>query len=251
MAHPFGHRLIYAADPDFSDCATPMEVQAKAMMFLDQTITAFQDLGIIIKGNTLFRVLGIMVFSAIREAGCKIFGDYKLFDTQGTIENDASWLRTCSSLSILTVQVRVHPSVFTMLHDMLPHVIVAPVDPLTDLTDTEFKLRGEGSREEAIRAFFNYVTGLPARGVICAPSDLQYAPDGFTTGRKIITPAIRPAGATIPGDKNAANALTPIEALRNGASHIVVGDPIRLNNDLRGNALRILDEMAKAAATVH
>lgn len=251
MAHPFAHRLIYAADPDFSDCATPMEVQAKAIMFLDQTITAFEDLGIIIKGNTLFRVLGIMVFSAIKMAGCKIFGDYKLFDTQGTIENDMFWLRTCSSLSILTVHVRVHPSVFTMLHDKLPHVIVAPVDPLTDLTDKEFKLRGERSREKAIRAFFNRVARLPARGVVCAPSDLQYAPDGFTVGRKVITPAIRPTWATIPDDKNATNALTPTEALRNGASYIVVGDPMRLNNDLRGNALRILDEMEKAAETLH
>ncbi len=230
----------------FGDCTSVEEVQEKAKRFLDATLSAFGDLGIVIKGNTLFRLLGSSALVEVRSAGCQIFGDYKLFDVRGTLENDASWLRLFFGLHILTVAEDVHPDVFSMLKLVLPDVIVAPVNPLTDLSDAQFARRGEVSRADATRAFFARVATLQAQGVICAPSDLQYAPAGFTEGREIITPAIRPEWAVLPGDKNAANALTPRQAILNGATKLVVGSPLRHNGTLRDNALRVLDEIGEA-----
>lgn len=246
MAHPLAQRLIYAADVNFDDCTNNREAHVKAATFLESTLQALQGLGIIIKGNTLLRVLGMTAIPIIEASGCKVFADYKLFDVQDTIANDASWMRLFPGIKILTVAEDVHPKVFAKLERDLPDVLIAPVNPLTDLTDAEFARRGEQSRIHATAAFFSRVTTLSAKGVICAPSDLRHAPAQFAVGRTIITPGIRPTWSKKPGDTNAVNALTPREAIIAGADCLVVGSPIRINNDLRGNTLRILDEITEA-----
>lgn len=246
MAHPHAHQLAYALDVNFNDCYNIKEVHVKAAKELESAMDALRDLGIIIKGNTLFRVLGMTALTFLGAAGFKIFADYKAFDVRSTLQNDASWLRLFPNISILTVSERVHPDAFVNFAKDMPGTVIAPIDPLTDLSDAEFKRRGEVNRGFASSAFFKRVAELPASGIICSPRDLQYAPPGFATGRTIITPAIRPKFATIEGDTNAGNALTPRDAILAGSDCLVLGSPLRHNGTLRSNALRVLDEIAEA-----
>lgn len=244
--HPCANRLIYAADMSFAKELSINKMISLARSELDTICAAFDGLGITIKGNTIFRVLGATAFYQLDEAGCNVFGDYKLFDVQSTCNNEGSWLQNVPNLDILTVDIGVHPKVFTSLVNTLPNTIIAPVGPLTDLGDEEFAARGQTDRKTAVTHFFKRVTKLPSTGVISSPKDLALAPEGFRMGRILISPGIRPLFARVKNDTNAINALTPAKAIYAGVDKMVIGGPIRHNGKLRSNAIRILDETQEA-----
>ncbi|MFT7507361.1 MAG: orotidine-5'-phosphate decarboxylase [Acidimicrobiales bacterium] len=244
--HPHAKRLIYAADMTFEKDMTVKAMIEHATAELDRCCEAFDGLGITIKGNTIFRLLGATALLQLEKAKCDVFGDYKLFDVQSTCINDGSWLQNIRNLEILTVNADVHPNVFTKFAEMLPNTIVAPIKPLTDLTDEVFESRGEANRASAVRKFFQQVMQVQSNGAICSPKDLELAPSGFQTARTIITPGIRPLYTFVSDDTNAVNALTPQKAIFAGSDRLVVGSPVRFRNQMRRNAIRILDEIGAA-----
>lgn len=251
MTHEHARRLIYAADASFEDCATLAAAEEKAKRFLGKTIEALHDTEVTIKGNTVYRFLGATAMAAVATAGLLNFGDYKLFDVQDTCANDFSWFRLVPNLEILTICERVHPAIFEEAARVLPNTVIAPIYPLTDLKDEDFEVRGEIDRTTAVTEFFRRAAKLPAKGSISSARDLQLAPQGFLVEHEAITPAIRPEWYFESGDKNAVNALTPRKAILAGATRMVIGSPLRKNGDLRGNAMRALDEIGEALIELH
>jgi orotidine-5'-phosphate decarboxylase len=91
--------------------------------------------------------------------------------------------------------------------------------------------------------------GLAAglRGFVCSPQEVASlraltGPQGV-----LVTPGIRPAGAETPGRIDDQKRIaTPAEALRQGASYLVVGRPITQAPDPAEAADAILKEMAEA-----
>lgn len=246
MKNAITKRLIYAVDMRFEAGLSLQEVTDQAKRELAYCCKSLDGLGITLKGNTIFRILGAEAFKQLADAGCSVFADYKLFDTQATCQNDCSWLATVPNLEILTVQADVHSRVFEELSRLLPATIIAPVKVLTDLDDEYFIERDEGNRKEATQKFFAYVTTLKANGIICSPIDLECAPTDLLTSREIITPGIRPAYLPVESDQNAVNSLTPTEAIALGADRLVIGAPLRYQNNLRDNAKRVLEEISLA-----
>jgi orotidine-5'-phosphate decarboxylase len=61
-----------------------------------------------------------------------------------------------------------------------------------------------------------------------------------STGKLIVTPGVRPAGAAL-GDQK--RVTTPAQAIANGADHVVVGRPIWQAENPRAAAQAILAEM--------
>ncbi len=61
----------------------------------------------------------------------------------------------------------------------------------------------------------------------------------------VITPGIRPTWGIVEGDDQK-RVVTPAEAIRNGADHIVVGRPIRNASDPLEAAWKIRSEIASA-----
>jgi orotidine-5'-phosphate decarboxylase len=81
------------------------------------------------------------------------------------------------------------------------------------------------------------------RGFVCSPQEVRtlrtlVGPEGV-----LVTPGIRPAGADAGDQKRIA---TPAEALRQGASYLVVGRPITQAPDPSDAIEAILREMAEA-----
>jgi len=90
--------------------------------------------------------------------------------------------------------------------------------------------------ERAGRAF-----DAGADGVIASPQEsglIRALPE--STGRLIVTPGVRPAGADA-GDQK--RITTPADAIKNGSDHIVVGRPIWKAADPRAAAQAIVAEM--------
>jgi orotidine-5'-phosphate decarboxylase len=87
--------------------------------------------------------------------------------------------------------------------------------------------------------------GLDAgiHGFVCSPQEV--ASLRTLTGPRgvLVVPGIRPAGAAVGDQKRIA---TPAEALRRGASYLVVGRPITKASDPAQAADAILKEMAEA-----
>ena len=73
MLHPYAETLIYAADLTFPKGATIPQMLEQAQRELDTACQAFDGLGITIKGNTLFRTLGLSAFTQLADAGCRAF----------------------------------------------------------------------------------------------------------------------------------------------------------------------------------
>lgn len=82
-----------------------------------------------------------------------------------------------------------------------------------------------------------------ADGVIASPEEAAAIRQRLGADFLIVTPGIRPAGAAR-GDQQ--RVATPAEALRSGATHLVIGRPITAADDPRAAALAIVREMEES-----
>ena len=80
-------------------------------------------------------------------------------------------------------------------------------------------------------------------GIVCSASEAAAARKIVGPDLAVVTPGIRPDGAEH-GDQK--RVVTPADAIRNGASHLVVSRPIVQAADRRAAAQAILAEMAHA-----
>ena len=81
-----------------------------------------------------------------------------------------------------------------------------------------------------------------AHGVVASGHEAAALRERLGSEALIVTPGIRPAFAAATQDQ--ARVMTPRAAFENGASHIVVGRPIRDAEDPRAAALAIQAEIA-------
>ena len=77
-------------------------------------------------------------------------------------------------------------------------------------------------------------------GVVASPQEAALIREACGEDFLIVTPGVRPAGSAVNDQSRIA---TPAAALRNGASHLVIGRPIRAAEDPRAAAEAILKEM--------
>ena len=77
-------------------------------------------------------------------------------------------------------------------------------------------------------------------GVVASPQEAAMIRQACGKDFLIVTPGVRPAGASVDDQSRIA---TPAAALANGATHLVIGRPIRAAKDPREAALAILKEM--------
>jgi orotidine-5'-phosphate decarboxylase len=108
-----------------------------------------------------------------------------------------------------------------------------------------------GSVEEQVLrlARLGWESGL--RGVVASPLEIEALRREHGRDLRIVTPGVRPAGAAVlgagkPDDQR--RVLTPTQAIRAGADHLVIGRPITGHADPRAAAERIVTEVAVALA---
>jgi len=80
-----------------------------------------------------------------------------------------------------------------------------------------------------------------ADGVVCSPREIAALRRACGPDFKLVVPGIRPAGSDI-GDQK--RVKTPVEAIRDGASYLVVGRPITAADDPAAAARAIVRDIA-------
>lgn len=181
------------------------------------------------------------------EQGKRIFLDMKLFDIGATIEAAVRGLAQYD-LDFLTVHGDPHVVRAAKEGAGGKSLRILAVTILTSLdrADLDAGLIRAGdiaeiTTERAARAF-----EAGADGVIASPQEaalIRALPEA--TGKLIVTPGVRPAGAALGDQKRVA---TPAQAIRDGVDHIVLGRPIWAAPDPRAAAQAILAELASPRA---
>ena len=203
-------------------------------------------------GMELFYGEGIEIIKMIKEMGHKIFLDLKLHDIPNTVAQGL-----CSLLYQGVDIMNVHASGgYTMMKTAADTVraeakkmgIEAPkiiaVTILTSINEADWEGLGQTAsiKDQAIRlAKLTKEAGLD--GVVASPQEAKFIREACGEDFLIITPGVRPAGASIDDQSRIA---TPARALADGATHLVVGRPIRAAQNPVEAAENILKEMENA-----
>ena len=197
-------------------------------------------------GMELFYSVGAGVVEWLKARDKKIFLDLKLHDIPNTVAGGL-----CSLMNLGADILNVHAAGgFTMMKTAAeklhaeaekrgvacPKLIAITV--LTSISQAEWC--GALKISEQVVQFAKSARAAGLDGVVASPQEAKLIRDACGEKFLIVTPGIRPAGVGIDDQQRIA---TPAAALKNGATHLVIGRPIRAAKNPREAALKILEEM--------
>jgi orotidine-5'-phosphate decarboxylase len=196
-------------------------------------------------GLELFVAAGPAVVEPLLKLGHEIFLDLKLHDIPNTV---AGAVRSAASLGVrmMTVHAAGGPAMLAAAREALVGVANPPellaVTVLTSMDETQLKAIGV-HRSAAHQVELMAKVGLEAgiHGFVCSPLEVAALRQITGPAGVLVTPGIRPADGAAGDQKRIA---TPAEALRQGASYLVVGRPITQSAEPAKAAEAILEEMA-------
>jgi len=173
----------------------------------------------------------------LKAQGKYVFADFKLHDIGATVEKAA---RSVAALGVDLLTVHARPQVMAAAAKGVEgrSTKVLGVTVLTSLSEKDLRAIGHSqTAEELIEIRTKQAVESGIHGVVASPLEAEMiraiVPEDFL----IMTPGVRPAGADAGDQKRVA---TPAQAIRNGASHIVVGRPITQNGDPKTAAKKII-----------
>ena len=184
-----------------------------------------------------------------QEHGKRIFLDMKLFDIGATVE---AAVRGIAQYDLDFLTVHGDPQVVRAAAEGKSgtglKILAVTVLTSLDRADLDANLIRAGDLSEITIERAARALEAGADGVICSPQEaaaIRALPQA--TGRLIVTPGVRPAGADLGDQKRVA---TPAQAIADGVDHIVVGRPVWRSSDPAAAARAIVAEMMSPQARV-
>lgn len=229
---PTQDRLIIALD-------LPTVADARAMVDRIGSAGSFYKIG-----YQLMPVGGIDLARELSDAGRKVFLDFKFHDIGATVERG---VRSVVRLGGDFLTVHAEPDVLKGAIDGRGddrRLKILGVTVLTSLTQASLAESGIAMKLEDLvlhRAEFAAKAG--ADGVVASAREAAAIRARFGDALLIVTPGVRPVGASADDQKRI---VTPAEAIRAGADHLVVGRPIVGAKDPAAAARAITAEIAAA-----
>jgi orotidine-5'-phosphate decarboxylase len=194
-------------------------------------------------GLTLLAADGLALSRALKAAGKQVFQDWKLHDIGAQVEGAAASV-AASGCDLFTVHAepQVMAAAVRGRGDRPARILAVTV--MTSLSDADLREIGyaDGARMLVERRVRQAVEA-GCDGVVASPQEAELARRIGGPDFLVVTPGVRPSGAA---RDDQARTATPAEALRKGASHLVVARPIIRAQDPRAAAQAILEEMAAA-----
>lgn len=174
-------------------------------------------------GTELFTAAGPDVVRRLMGAGKKIFLDLKLHDIPNTVAKAMEALAPLEP-AILTVHAGGGREMLAAAKRAAPAMTkVVAVTLLTSLDDADLGDLGmNGSSADQVERLATLAREAGVDGIVCSGAEIAQVkaawPDGF-----FVVPGVRPAAGDF-GDQK--RVITPLRALENGASILVIGRPI-------------------------
>ncbi len=186
---------------------------------------------------------GLNLVKALVSQGKKVFLDLKLHDIPHTVEMATARV---ADLGATFLTVHAYPQTMAAANKgrVGSDLQILGVTVLTSMDDDDLAQAGFAfnvSKLVAQRAGHALEAGID--GLICSAADIADVINTVGNSLKIITPGIRPASSDI-GDQK--RTMTPANAIKAGAHHLVIGRPITQAKDPRDVAETIIAEIASA-----
>jgi orotidine-5'-phosphate decarboxylase len=201
-------------------------------------------------GLELFTAEGPDVVKAVKDLGKKVFLDLKFHDIPRTVER-AVKSGAKLGVDLMTIHsvggkamIKAAADAAMEFGENRPRILAVTV--LTSLDASDLADVGIVGRTPAqqVEAMAKFAVDNGADGLVCSPREVGSLSKALKEGTLFITPGVRPAGAAV-GDQKRVS--TPADAVRDGATHLVVGRPILAAENPPVAARMILDEMATVA----
>jgi orotidine-5'-phosphate decarboxylase len=198
--------------------------------------------------------VGLQLFTAegpdfVRElagAGHKVFLDLKLHDIPNTV---AHAVKSACGLgaSMLTVHAGGGAAMLQAAVEAAgDRLTLLAVTVLTSMNDDDLTQVGvAGHVLDQVLRLGELAQGAGCKGVVASARESAQLRQSLGGGIAIVNPGVRPAGTEQNDQRRVA---TPAEAIRAGASHLVVGRPITQAADPAKAAREIVAEIAQAAS---
>jgi orotidine-5'-phosphate decarboxylase len=196
-------------------------------------------------GMELAYIGGIPLGERLIRAGKKVFFDLKLHDIPNTVERATAQIAGTGA-TFMTVHAYPQTLAAAALGARGSTLGILGVSVLTSMSEDDVARAGYGMgiadlvRRRARQAQENHASGL-----VCSPLEIGSVRETIGQSLKIVTPGVRPAGSAS-GDQK--RVMTPGEAIRAGADHLVVGRPITQAMDPVAAAKAVADEISATIA---
>jgi orotidine-5'-phosphate decarboxylase len=195
---------------------------------------------------------GLVLAERLIGSGKKVFLDLKLHDIGTTVERATAAM---AKLGATFLTVHAYPQTMNAARQgrddvsgssslcLLAVTVMTSYDD-RDLAEAGYAFGvGDLVARRAIQAKDAGMDGLILSAAEAAAIRAMVGP-----GMKLVTPGIRPLGASTDDQKRI---MTPARAVAAGADHLVIGRPVTAAADPRGAAQSIVDEIATADAALH
>ena len=200
-------------------------------------------------GLELFLADGPETLRMLRGEGKRVFLDLKLHDIPRTVGRAvSSCLRYGPDLLTVHAQgsTAMVEAAAAAVRDAGSDAKILAVTLLTSLDAADLEKLGVARTvEEEVLALGRLAAGAGAHGLVCSPREAAALRAALGPAAVLVTPGVRPAGGDLGDQKRVA---TPGDAIRAGATHVVVGRPVLCASDPRAAALAIREEIRAAAA---
>lgn len=214
---------------------------------LDEAVKVVRDLEGVVSfykiGYQLVFAGGLDFARELASGGTRVFLDMKLLDIDNTV---AKGVENIVGMGVSMLTLHAYPRAMRAAVEAArgSDLTLLAVTVLTSMDNDDLVEAGYGMDTRALvlrRAEQALAAGMG--GVVCAADEARAVREAVGPDLAVVTPGIRPAGAAH-GDQK--RVMTPAQAIRAGASHLVVARPIVAAPDRRAAAESILAEMASA-----
>jgi orotidine-5'-phosphate decarboxylase len=202
---------------DYADAASALALVAR----LDPALCRLKV------GKELFTAAGPELLRGLVARGFEVFLDLKFHDIPNTV---AAACRAAAGLGVWMMNVhasggrRMMTAAQEALADLPQRPLLVAVTVLTSMSAEDMAEVGvAGTPADQVLRLARLTQACKLDGVVCSAQEAAMLRADLDADFRLVTPGIRPVGADV-GDQR--RVMTPAEALRAGATDLVIGRPI-------------------------
>jgi orotidine-5'-phosphate decarboxylase len=183
-------------------------------------------------GLQLFTAAGASAIAAVKERGARVFLDLKLHDIPNTVASSVSSARGLG-VDLCTIHLSGGPEMAAAAVEAAGGATtILGVTVLTSSDETTLRVCGVGGSvvEQVVRlAAMGWGAGV--RGFVASALEVERLRGQLGPQALLVIPGVRPVGVAVGDQKRIA---APVDVVRKGATHLVIGRPISRAEDPAG-----------------